>query len=119
MHDITVWLDEGQSRSACTLSTRSQSTHRLRQVLEERAFALTGAGDGQQVVTQVLLWQEDRHAVSGMTGYTDLPAVASGQLRGCQRCAGASALHIGQVGQVLRLRQVPQGGDIGHTEQMP
>ncbi len=51
VNHIAVWLDEGKTGSACTLSTRSQSTHCLRQVLEERTFALAGAGDGEQVVT--------------------------------------------------------------------
>ena len=83
MHDIAVWLDEGQSGSACTVSTGSQRTHRLRQVLEERTFALAGTGDGQQVVTQALLWQEDWHTVPGMTGGADLPAMAQGQFRRC------------------------------------
>ena len=65
------------------VSAGSQRTHRLRQVLEERTFALAGAGDGQQVVTQALLWQKDWHAVPGMTGGADLPAVAQGQFRRC------------------------------------
>ncbi len=85
-------------------------------MLEERAFALAGAGDGQQVVTQALGGEVDRHRVTDVAGGTDLPALAQGQFSGCQR--RASAFHIRQVGQVLRLRQVPQGCDVGYTEQM-
>jgi hypothetical protein len=35
-----------------------------------------------------------------------------------QHRAGTSAFHKGQVSQVLRLWQMLQGRDIGHTEQM-
>src|SRR6266702_3830093 len=56
VHHIAVWLDEGQTWSSCTLSVGSLSAYRLRQVLEERTFALAGAGDGQQVVPQAFLW---------------------------------------------------------------
>ena len=55
MYNIAMWFDEGQTGRSCAVSARSQRTHRLSQVLEERTFALAGAGDGQQVVTQALL----------------------------------------------------------------
>jgi hypothetical protein len=56
MHDISVWLDEGQTRSTYTLRAGSLSTHRLCQVLEERTFALAGTGDSQKIVTQARFW---------------------------------------------------------------
>jgi hypothetical protein len=81
MHDIAVWLDEGKTRPSSLASAHSQRTHRLRQVLEERTFALAGAGDGQQVVTQTFLWQEDRYAMASMTGGANLPTIAECHFR--------------------------------------
>src|SRR5258708_9511732 len=103
MHDITVRLDEGQTGSIGTASAGTHSTLRLRQMLEECTFALAGARDGQQVVTQALFRQGDRNRVTDMTGGADLPANTPGQLRWSQRRTGASAFHIGQISQVLRL----------------
>ncbi len=106
----------GPDRTVASIS--AYGTHRLRQVLEERALALARTGDGQQVVTQALVGQEDRHTVPGMAGGADFPAMAQGKLMGGECCTGAGAFQVRQVGQVLRLRQVPQGRNVGDAEQV-
>ncbi len=116
MHDVAVRLDERQPGSICTNGVGSQSARSLRQMLEERTFALARAGHGQQVMAQTLLGQEDRYLVPCMTGDADLPALAHRQLWGRQCRAGASPLQERQIGQITRLGQVPEHRDIGHAE---
>src|SRR5260221_14211196 len=102
MHNIAVGLDECQSGTPYAVSTGSHGKNRLGQVLEERTFAFAGAGNGQQVVAQTLLRQEDRHTMPCMTRGADLPAMAHRQLGRSQRCTSTSPLQERQDGESTR-----------------
>ncbi len=116
--DIAVRLDEGQAGSRRLVHTSTRQAEGLSQVLEECALALAGTGYCQEVVTQALRWQVDRHSVPGVARRAYSPPLAECQLARSKRCAGAGAFHIREVGEVMSLRQVPERREVSHTQPM-
>ncbi len=85
---------------------------------KERTFALTGTGDGQQIVAEHVGGERDRQGMPRMGRTADPPASTARQFLWRKVRACTSPFQEWKIGEIAGLWQMPEHRHIGHAQDM-